>query len=93
MSLKPSINDKLIDRIETILKAFEKTVFNAKSLEEMDGSKIGTHETRPTSLDAKSGTGSDAKTRPPYDGADGFFILSEKDKKLYTEDIKLGTKK
>lgn len=89
MSLKPSINDKLIDRIETILKAFEKTVLNQKSLEEMDGSEIGTHETRSTSLDAKSGTGSDAKTRPPY-GADGFFILSEKDKKLYTEDINLG---
>ena len=98
MSLKLPINDRLKDRIETILKAFEKTVLNQKSLEGMaDKSNAKPNvisdaktETRSTSLDAKTGTGSDAKSRTPYDGADGFFMVSEKDEKLYTEDINLG---
>lgn len=92
MSLELPINDKLKNRIETILKAFEKTDFNQKSLEGMDRSKIGTHETRSTSLDAKSGTGSDAKTRPPS-GADGIFTVSDQNKIRYTEFIDLDKKK
>lgn len=91
MSLKLPINDTLRKRIEIILQAFEKTDFNAKSLEGMDRSETGTHETRSRSLDAKSGTTSDAKTSPPY-GADGIFTVSDKDKIIYTEDINLGKK-
>ena len=91
MSLKLPINDTLRKRIEIILQAFEKTDFNAKSLEGMDRSETGTHETRSRSLDAKSGTTSDAKTRPPS-GADGIFTVSDQDKIIYTEDINLGKK-